>query len=358
MTRGSATVAQLPEFDEIIDVRSPAEFAEDHLPGAINMPVLDDAQRAQIGTIYKQVSPFDARRLGGALVAQNLANHLLAHFQDKPKHWRPLVYCWRGGQRSGAFVTWLRMIGWDACQLVGGYKQFRRQVVDALEQRPLQLDLRIICGPTGSAKTRVLEALETLGAQVLDLEGLVAHKGSVLGALPDTPQPSQKGFETQLYAKLMGFDPARPVFVEAESRKIGRLHLPGALIERMRQSECLLIDATREARIDFLLRDYAYLGDDAESLKFKLGCLQRLISNETLERWLNYADAHALPELFSELIDQHYDPLYRRSQNSNYLRYADARPIATDDLSDAGIVRLAEAILTCAPAAQPGAPAD
>jgi len=345
MTRGSATVAQLPEFDEIIDVRSPAEFQDDHLPGAINMPVLDDAQRAQIGTIYKQVSPFDARRLGGALVAQNLANHLLAHFQDKPKDWRPLVYCWRGGQRSGAFVTWLRMIGWDACQLVGGYKQFRRQVVDALEQRPLALDLRIICGPTGSAKTRVLEALSALGAQVLDLEGLVAHKGSVLGALPDTPQPSQKAFETQLYARLMGFDTARPVFVEAESRKIGRIHLPGALIERMRQSECLLIDASREARIDFLLRDYAYLGDDPEALKFKLACLKRLISAETLERWSGYADAHALPELFSELIDQHYDPLYRRSQNSNYLRYPDAVSIATDDLSDAGIVHLAKAVL-------------
>jgi tRNA 2-selenouridine synthase len=221
-------------------------------------------------------------------------------------------------------------------------------VVDALEQRPQDLEMRIICGPTGSAKTRVLDALETLGAQVLDLEGLVAHKGSVLGALPDTPQPSQKGFETQLYAKLMKFDPARPVFVEAESRKIGRLHLPGALIERMRQSECLLIDATREARIDFLLRDYAYLGDDVESLKFKLGCLQRLISNETLLRWQRYADEHALEALFTELIDQHYDPLYRRSQNSNYLRYANARAIATDDLSEAGIRRLAEAILAAA----------
>jgi len=345
MTKGSATVAQLPEFDEIIDVRSPAEYADDHLPGAVSMPVLDNEQRAEVGTIYKQVSPFDARRLGGALVAQNLATHLFAHFQDKPRDWRPLVYCWRGGQRSGAFTTWLRMVGWDACQLVGGYKQYRREVVTALETRPGALNFKIISGPTGSAKTRVLEALARQGAQVLDLEGLAAHKGSVLGALPDRPQPSQKYFETLLHEHLSRFSPEQPVFVEAESRKIGRIHLPGALIERMRESECVMIDASREARIAFLLRDYAYLGDDAEDLKFKLGCLKRIVAKETLERWNTYADAHDLPNLFTELVDQHYDPLYRRSQNSNYQGYAGARRVESDDLSETGIAALAETIL-------------
>lgn len=345
MTKGSATVAQLPEFDEIIDVRSPAEFEDDHLPGAVSMPVLDNEQRAEVGTIYKQVSPFDARRLGGALVAQNLATHLLRHFQDKPRDWRPLVYCWRGGQRSGAFTTWLRMIGWDACQLVGGYKQYRREVIAALETLPGAFDFRIVSGPTGSAKTRVLEALERQGAQVLDLEGLAAHKGSVLGALPNTPQPSQKYFESLLHRRLSAFTPDKPVFVEAESRKIGRIHLPGALIERMRQSPCVMIDATREARIAFLLRDYAYLGDDAEDLKFKLGCLKRIIANETLERWTGYADAHDLPNLFTELVDQHYDPLYRRSQNSNYQGYAAAQRVESADLSDDGIEAIAAAVL-------------
>ena len=219
MKKGSATGAQFGDFDEIIDVRSPSEFADDHIPGAINLPVLDDAERARVGTIYKQVSPFEARRIGGALVADNLARHLHLHFQTQPKDWRPLVYCWRGGQRSGAFATWLRMIGWDACQLEGGYKRFRREVIDSLEICPGQLDFRVICGPTGSAKTRVLEALAALGAQVLDLECLVAHKGSVLGDVPGVPQPSQKSFETQLHAVLTGFAPARPVFVEAESRR-------------------------------------------------------------------------------------------------------------------------------------------
>ena len=345
MEKGSATVVQLDEFDVVIDVRSPAEFAQDHIPGAINLPVLDDAQRAQVGTIYKQVSPFEARRIGGALVAENLARHLHAHFQTQPKSWRPLVYCWRGGQRSGAFTSWLRMIGWDACQLEGGYKRFRREVIDALETRPAQLDFRVICGPTGSAKTRVLEALARLGAQVLDLEALVAHKGSVLGDLPGVPQPTQRSFETQLHTALRGFDAARPVFVEAESRKIGRLHLPDALIARMRSARCIAIDASREARVEFLLRDYAYLGDDAETLKENLGRLKRMLANETLARWLALADAHELPQLFAELIEQHYDPLYRRSQNGNYTGFVEATRVSAADLSAEGIERLARDIL-------------
>ncbi|MCB1960932.1 MAG: tRNA 2-selenouridine(34) synthase MnmH [Rhodocyclaceae bacterium] len=345
MKKGSATVAQLSEFDEIIDVRSPAEFADDHLPGARNLPVLDNEQRAHVGTLYKQVSPFVARRIGGALVAENLARHLHAHFQHQPKEWRPLVYCWRGGQRSGAFVTWLRMIGWDACQLEGGYKRFRRHVIDGLDALPSGLDLRILCGPTGSAKTAVLHALAAQGAQVLDLEGLVAHKGSVLGALPGIEQPSQKSFETALHDALARLNPARPVYAEAESRKIGRLHVPETLIERMRAARCVRIDASHNARIAFLLRDYAYLGDDAEALKTRLGHLQRLLAGETLARWRELADAHDLPTLFTELIDLHYDPLYRRSQNGNYVQFAQAATVSTTDLSRAGIDALASDIL-------------
>ena len=355
MSKGNATVGQLDGFDAIFDVRSPAEFAEDHIPGAINLPVLDDAQRAQVGTIYKQVSPFEARRIGGALIAANLARHLHAHFQTQPKSWRPLVYCWRGGQRSGAVVTWLRMIGWDACQLEGGYKRFRREVIDALQKRPAALEFRVICGPTGSAKTRVLEALARLGAQVLDLEGLVAHKGSVLGDLPGVTQPTQKSFETQLHRVLSGFDAARPVFVEAESRKIGRLHLPDALIACMRAAPCIAIEASREARIEFLLRDYAYLGDDPETLKANLDRLKRMLDKNTLKRWQSLADTHDLAQLFAELIDLHYDPLYRRSQNGNYVRFSDATRVVTADLTATGVERLARDILALGnhPAAVP-----
>lgn len=345
MQKGVATVAQLSGFDEIIDARTPAEFAEDHIPGAINLPVLDNDERIVVGTMYKQQSAFDARRLGGALVAANISRHMLAVLQDKPKNWRPLIYCWRGGQRSGAFTTWLRMVGWDACQLEGGYKAFRHVVIAEIARIVPTLALRIVCGPTGSAKTRVLEALADQGAQTLDLEDLAAHKGSVLGALPDRPQPTQKRFETLLWDRLRRLDPARPVYVEAESRKIGLVFVPEPLILAMRQAPCVLIEATRDARLAFLVRDYAYLGDDVGALQDKLHRLREHQSRETLERWKSLAAAHALPELFAELIDQHYDPLYHRSQNHNYVNYADALRVDSADLSEAGVRELATRIL-------------
>lgn len=357
MQKGVATVAQLSGFDEIIDARTPAEFAEDHIPGAINLPVLDNEQRIIVGTMYKQQSAFDARRLGGALVAANISQHMLTALKDKPKNWRPLIYCWRGGQRSGSFATWLRMVGWDACQIEGGYKAFRHHVIAEIERIVPTLDLRIVCGPTGSAKTRVLEALAGLGAQTLDLEDLAAHKGSVLGGLPDRPQPAQKHFETTLCARMQVLDPARPVYVEAESRKIGLVFVPEPLILAMRRAPCVMIDASRDARLDFLVRDYAYLGDDIATLQNNLHRLREHQSRETLERWTQLAAARALPTLFGELIDLHYDPLYRRSQHGNYTRYGAAPRVFSADLSDAGIRRLAAEILAleAAPRAATGA---
>lgn len=342
---GVANVGQLGEFDEIIDVRSPAEFADDHIPGAVNCPALDNAQRERIGTIYKQVSPFEARKLGATMVARNLADALAAKFLDRPRSWRPLIYCWRGGQRSGAFVTWFRLIGWDACQLEGGYKRYRQHVVETLERIAPQLDLRVVCGATGSAKTRLLEALAVRGAQVLDLEALAQHKGSVLGNLPGVAQPTQKQFETRILAALNRLDPARTIFVEAESRKIGLVQIPEALIERMRAAPCVAIEATREARIEFLLRDYAYLGDDIEALKRKIDAMKAVQSNETLARWKALADSRDLPTLFGEFIDCHYDPLYRRSQNRNFVGFADAPRFGADDLSPQALEALAQRVL-------------
>ena len=348
MRKGVATVTQLTGFDEIIDARSPAEFEEDHIPGAIGCPVLDNDQRALVGTVYKQQSAFAARRIGAGMVAENIARHLRERFQDKPRDWRPLVYCWRGGQRSGAFVTWLRLIGWDACQLEGGYKSWRRMVVADLEQLPGRYDFRVVCGATGSGKTRVLESLAALGAQVLDLEHLAAHKGSVLGALPDRPQPSQKAFETALFVALRAFDPARPVFVEAESRKIGRIQIPEPLVQCIRASACVAIEASHAARLEFLVRDYAYLGADIADLQRKIDFLKGLQSNETLARWKELAALGDLPTLFAEFIDLHYDPHYLRSQNRNFARFSDAPAFATDDLSPGGIDTLARRILASA----------
>ena len=185
------------DVDTIIDVRAPMEFAEDHLPGAINLPVLSDAQRAEVGTIYKQVSPFDARKIGGALVARNTARHLQTALADKNGGWQPLVYCWRGGQRSGAFSTILDQVGWRVQLLRGGYRSYRRLVVAALYDTPMPYRLMLIEGGTGTAKTRLLHHLAKTGAQVLDLEGLAQHRGSLFGAV-DGGQPHQKMFETRL----------------------------------------------------------------------------------------------------------------------------------------------------------------
>jgi tRNA 2-selenouridine synthase len=332
-------------FDEVIDVRSPAEYAEDHLPGAINCPALDDAQRALVGTLYKQDSPFAAKKLGAALVLRNIAEHIDRRFRDRDRSWRPLLYCWRGGKRSGGFTHVLRQIGWDACALEGGYKAYRRHVVAELARLPQTFDLRIVCGATGSGKSRVLQALAAFGAQVLDLEALAAHKGSVLGDLPDSPQPSQKMFESMLYARLRALDPARPVFAEAESRKIGSLQVPDALIERMRASPCLRIEASLAARVRFLLGDYDYFLADGQRLNARLECLRGVQSAETLARWRSLVEAGEWARLVEELLARHYDPLYYRSQDRNYIRYPQAEHFATDDLSEEGVSRLARAIL-------------
>lgn len=345
LRRAASTVADLAGFDTVIDVRSPAEFALDHLPGAINCPVLDDEERRIVGTLYKQSSAFEARKLGGALVARNIAAHLEgAQLRDRPKGWRPLVYCWRGGMRSASFVAWLRLVGWDAQQLQGGYKAWRGHVIERIAELAPQLKLRVLCGPTGSAKTRVLQALGRRGEQVLDLEALAGHRGSVLGALPGTEQPSQKGFETRLASALAGFDLSRRVWVEAESRKIGRISLPDALLARLRASPVVEIAATPEARLAYLLRDYAELGDDPVELARKLGLLRALVAGEALQQWQAWALARELPPLFAALMEQHYDPLYARSQSHNFQRLGEAERVATDDLSEAGIEALAARI--------------
>ncbi len=178
------------DYDDIIDVRSPSEYAEDHLPGAISLPVLDDDERAKVGTIYKQVSPFDARKLGAALVAQNAARHLQGPLADRSGGWRPLVYCWRGGQRSGSFATILSQIGWRVDLVKGGYKSWRGLVVRAVYDDPVPSPVIVLDGNTGSAKTEILNRLPALGVQVIDLEGLAHHRGSLFGAMG--PQPSQK----------------------------------------------------------------------------------------------------------------------------------------------------------------------
>ena len=298
-----------------------------------------------MGTLYKQESPFAARKVGATLVARNIAQHLETTLNQYPKSWRPLIYCWRGGQRSGAFTHILREIGWPAKRLEGGYKSWRRHVLENLQTLPGDIRFLVIAGPTGSAKSRLLEALAAQGAQILHLEQLSAHKGSVLGGLPDTPQPTQKKFETLLYSTLSSVDPARPVFVEAESRQIGIVRLPESLIRAIRSATCVSLEASLAARVSFLLQDYDYLCEpgclDAQLLRLK-----EIQGKERILRWQELTQAGDFRTLVTELLVEHYDPLYLRSQSRNFAQLSQATTYVATDLSPTGLRDLAKRILS------------
>ncbi len=332
-------------FDAVIDARTPSEYAEDHIPGAISAPVLDDAQRAEVGTLYKQVSPFDAKKLGAALVAKNVALQIEKRFREKPKDWKPLVYCWRGGKRSGAMAHVFREVGWDAATLEGGYRSYRRWVVDQLMQKPLQFKFHVIHGPTGSGKSRLLAALKRAGAQALDLEELAAHRGSVLGSLPGRPQPSQKMFESLLLKELAALDPGKPVFVEGESRKIGQLHVPEALIERMRAAECVRLETGLETRVTLLLDEYRHFLAGNGALEAQLDCLAGLHGRERIAQWKTLAAAGAWREFVSRLLTEHYDPAYRKSSTRNFSGLAEARTVRIASAGAGAFEQAAEDLL-------------
>ncbi|MBT9457698.1 MAG: tRNA 2-selenouridine(34) synthase MnmH [Burkholderiaceae bacterium] len=340
----AAALAQ--PFDAIIDVRSPSEFAEDHLPGAANWPVLDDEQRRVVGTMYKQISAFEARKVGAAIVARNIAAHIDREVANMPKGWRPLVYCWRGGQRSGAMAWFLGQIGFNSRQLTGGYKAFRAQVRHDLETLPITARLRVLCGRTGSGKTRLLQALAHQGGQVLDLEGLACHRGSVLGGLPDQPQPGQKRFETLIWQALRGLDASQPLYLESESRKIGQLRVPEQLHKAMReQGQCWWVDMPEPARVRLLLDDYGHFADDVDGFCAKLQALVELRGKETVARWQQAARAGEWASLFAELMRLHYDPGYERSLRSSYRQLDHAPVLALEDGGSASLARAAQALL-------------
>jgi len=340
----TAKLAQLDEFDDIIDVRTPAEFAEDHLPGAINCPVLSDEERIVVGTLYKQESPFAARKVGAALVAKNIAHHLETVFHDHPKSWRPLIYCWRGGQRSGAMCIILAQVGWAAHKLEGGYKVYRREVLDQLETLPPQFTYRVICGPTGSGKTRLLAALAAQGKQVLDLEGLAQHRGSVLGRLPQQAQPSQKCFDSQLLLALQALAPALPVYVEAESSKIGLVSLPPALFAAMHESECLLMETPLEVRVAGLLEDYRHYVENPQLFIEHLQPLLRFHGAKRLQQWTDSILSGDRASVVGELLTLHYDPSYQRAAIRNYPKLPTAQLIPSPDISHNSLEELSSTL--------------
>jgi len=298
-------------------VRSPAEFALDHVPGAENHPVLSNDERSRVGALYAN-SPFEARKLGATIVARNIAAMIETAFIDRPREWRPLVYCWRGGQRSRALVQVLHEIGWRAAQLEGGYRAYRRHVAAELACVPQRFRYAVICGLTGSGKSRLLSSLARVGAQTLDLEGLARHRGSVLGGLPGEKQPSQKGFESALLDALSRLDPSRPVFVESESRRIGAVQMPDALLAGMRTGVALTLSTPREARVALIKEDYAHFFAAPGALGDCFKPLTELHGKTKVARWQAMAGAGEWDALIEELLDAHYDPIYARSLQRNF----------------------------------------
>lgn len=339
-------LSRLGDFDTVIDARTEDEYALDHVPGAINWPTLDNKERIDIGTMYKQVNAFEAKKRGAAIAARNIAAHIERHVLDKPKDWKPLVYCWRGGNRSGSLATILGAIGFQVTLIEGGYKAWRAALVDDMPRLAQRLNFRVVCGPTGSGKTRLLQALARQGAQVLDLEAIACHRSSVLGHIPGVPQPSQKAFDSLIWDALQRFDPARPVFVESESKKVGNLRVPDALIEAMRGSPCIDLRLPDEERVALLLEDYDFFVKDTAHFCERLKALTELRGHAVVDHWIEQVQAGQIPAVVLDLLVSHYDPLYMASIRRNFRQYDQADVIALPDRSTTALQEAARQLVT------------
>lgn len=342
----ASLIARLAEFDTLIDARSEDEYQEDHLPGAVNWPTLKNEERVFIGMTYKQVNAFEAKKRGAAIAARNISQHIEREVIDKPKDWKPLIYCWRGGKRSGSLSLVLDQIGFKVTLLEGGYKAFRAAVIKDIPDQVARRNWRVICGTTGSGKTRLLTALSDAGAQVLDLEALAQHRSSVLGGIPGQPQPTQKRFDTLVWNALRQFDPARPVFVESESKKVGNVAVPAPLIDAMRASPCLNLVLPDDERVALLMEDYDFFVKDAELFCNRLAVLTTILGKEIISRWQASVRAGEVEPVVQELLELHYDPVYLQSMKRNFRQFADAEVVSPSDRSTEAMARLATALVT------------
>ncbi len=341
-------VQRLANFDTVIDARSESEYAEDHLPGALNWPTLNDAERQFIGTTYKQVNAFEAKKRGAALAARNIGAHIEREVIDKARDWSPLLYCWRGGKRSGSLALVLDQIGFRVHLVEGGYKAFRAAMLRDIEARSEALRFQVVCGTTGSGKTRLLHALQRAGAQVLDLEALARHRSSVLGAIPGVPQPSQKCFDTLVWDALRGFDTARTVFVESESKKVGNVAVPERLMERIRESPCINLQLPLPERVDLLLEDYAYFVANPEHFCNRLDVLTAQRGKALVQAWKDSVVRGDVAAVVQDLLLTHYDPVYVQSMQRNFSQFAHAREVAPGERSAAAMDAAAGALMNLA----------
>ncbi len=293
----------------LVDVRTPTEFAQGHVPSAVNLPLFSDAERAAVGTAYKQQSREQAVLIGLEFVGPKM-RPILEQLQTLVHQEAAAVrlYCWRGGMRS-ASVAWLsEMSGYRAYTLRGGYKTFRNYTLALFEQ---PTPLRLLSGKTGSGKTEILQALSCLGHQVVDLEGLAHHKGSAFGSFGQSPQPTQQQFENELGWQWRTLCPTCPTWLEDESRRIGQLYLPPPLWARMSTAPTIFIDVPFEQRVERLVRDYghhptALLREAIVKIKKRLGGWQT-------QQAVNALEQGDLRSCCALLLEHYYDKAYVRS---------------------------------------------
>lgn len=334
---------RLNDYDEIIDVRSPDEYREDHIPGAINLPVLSNQERALVGTIYTQNSPFEANKEGAAIINANIVELLRGHFIQKPKSYRPLVYCWRGGKRSGSLALILDAIGWRVTLLEGGYKYYRSTVRDSLDTIAPLLNLCVLSGLTGTAKTRILTHLEQRNEQVIDLEGLANHKGSLLGQIPDKPQPAQKYFESLLSQKITSFNHQNVTWIESESSKVGNLHIPQSLWKNMKSAAVVEIQASIDQRCETIIQDYPWFTEMHSEISHKLSLLTTTHGQSKVDEWQHLIDNQQWKQLVHSLLQIHYDPGYSHSMSRNERRLLAS--INLDSIDQSGIATAASRLI-------------
>ena len=336
----------LESFDEIIDVRSPAEFKDDHIPGAINLPVLFDAERESVGYIYKQESRFKARKIGAAYISRNVGEHLANSLATKARDWSPLIYCWRGGQRSSSISLILSEVGWRPTILQKGYKNYRRNAVRFLETFNIKHKVILISGNTGTGKTELLEKLASFGLQTVNLEKLAKHRGSIFGKLK-SPQPSQKLFESLLFFNIQKFDPSEPIIMEAESNKIGAISIPAGLWNCMKQAPRIELIASAKERSKYLVKAYCDLTENLDDLRNKLNLLIPLQGQKKINEYLKLVSSKNFSQLALDLIVSHYDPRYENTQqkkrslilNSIQMNSVDAKHINNTAETVASIIK-------------------
>ena len=325
------------KYDTIIDVRSPSEFEIDHIVGAINCPILYDDERQKVGTIYKQISSFKAKIIGSSLSAKNIAFHIEKEFLEKKGSWKPLIYCWRGGQRSKAFSIVLSEVGWRTYQLSGGYKEYRNDIIKYLDNIGMKLKIILISGKTGSAKTKILHSIRDQGAQILDLEGLARHKGSLLGAIPNLKQPSQKFFESLLFYEINKLNLKKNIFIEAESSKVGNVHIPKSIWSNMILSKRIEVVADVNTRAKFLIDDYQYMCKNPILIKPMIKGLKSRLSNNLIDSWEKLIDEKKWFELTKSFLENHYDSSYSSNTIKNdrkVIRELQATTLNNDDIKN------------------------